>query len=121
MKIQRVFGRANFFLLCLRVTVAGGLILGGGAMAFVATSPSSQIGKTETAKSKSHSPPARSQIFANRLETLLSVGEGGEAGPKRGAAEEAYADRAYPARAIDAATARAAANAAVTPFTRSQQ
>ena len=112
MKIQRVFGRPNFILLCLRVTVAGGLILSGGAMAFVATSPSLRIGKTETDKNKSHPPPARSQIFASRLETLLSVGEGGEAGPKRSAEGEAYANRAYPARAIDAATARAAANAA---------
>src|SRR4029077_8749596 len=51
------------------------------------------------------------------FQTLAGIGNGGE-GPFDGGAQEAYDNRAYPKRWIDAATARGAANAAVAVSSR---
>ena len=84
------------------------------AMVLVAASPSgtSLLGKSDgKAKVGREANAIRSKVIANRLETLLGIGNGGE-GPFDGAAQEAYDNRAYPKRWIDAATAQRAGNAA---------
>jgi hypothetical protein len=83
-------------------------------MALVAANPSgpSVFGKSDgKAKVGPVANAVRSKVFASHLQTLLGFGNGGE-GPFDGAAQEAYDNRAYPERWIDAATAQRAANAA---------
>jgi hypothetical protein len=90
------------------------------AMVLVAANPSGSLlsgksdGKRKVARS---ADTAHSKIPASRLRTLLGIGNGGE-GPADGAAQEAYDNRAYPKRWIDAATTQAAAKAAATVHTR---
>src|SRR5207248_9915521 len=55
---------------------------------------------------------AHSGAVARHFQTLLEIVHGGE-GPFDGAAQEAYYNRDYPGRWIDAGTSGAAANAAV--------
>jgi hypothetical protein len=83
-------------------------------MVLVSANPSSPflLGKSDgPAKSRIAANTVHSKIFASDLQTLLGFGNGGEASFD-GAAQEAYDNRAYPKRWIDAATAQRAANAA---------
>jgi hypothetical protein len=92
------------------------LISAATAMVLVAANPSGPFlsGKSGgKAKVSRDANAVRSKIVASRLQTLLGIGNGGE-GPFDGAAQEAYDNRAYPNRWIDAATAQRAAHAAVT-------
>ena len=85
------------------------------AMALVAANPfgPSLFGKSDgKAKVARDANAIRSRASASRLHALLDIGNGGE-GPFDGAAQEAYDNRAYPKRWIDAKTAQVAANAAV--------
>src|ERR1700730_182955 len=115
MKSSRQFNCSSSVLSHLRIVTAVTLMSAAAAMVLVAANPS---GPSPFAKSDGQSKvgrdtkPVRSRIFAKRLETLLGIGNGGE-GPFDGAAQEAYDNRAYPKRWIDATTAGAAANAAV--------
>src|ERR1700730_2607873 len=114
MKSSRQFNCSSSVLSHLRIVTAVTLMSAAAAMVLVAANPS---GPSPFAKSDGQSKvgrgtkPVRSRIFAKRLETLLGIGNGGE-GPFDGAAQEAYDNRAYPKRWIDAATAQKAAHAA---------
>ena len=114
MKNSRGFTQPNCVFSFLRFGSGVTLVSAAAAMAFVATktplpgTPNSHVKASRDARF------ARSGAVARHFQTLLDIGEGGESGAKGGAAQEAYANRAYPARGIDAATARTAANAADT-------
>jgi hypothetical protein len=80
-------------------------------MALVAANPS---GPSLVGKSDGKAKPRRvanSDVLRKHFQTLAGIGNGGE-GPFDGAAQEAYDNRAYPKRWIDAGAAKAAANAA---------
>src|SRR5439155_14832746 len=115
MKTSRWFSRPNSFLSTLRITIAGSLLIGGMAMAFVAAKTSSLLSLGTSYRKTEAKPEARftrSVAFTNRFQTLLSFGNGGEEGPGDGAAQEAYSNQAYPATWIAAAQQKAAANPA---------
>ncbi len=88
------------------------LMSAAAAMALVAANPSgpSLFGKSD-GKPKARLV-ANTDALRKHFQTLAGIGNGGE-GPFDGAAQEAYDNRAYPQRWIDAATAQGAANAAV--------
>ena len=114
MKTPRQFSRSNSLILHLRRLIAGALILAAVGMTLIAANPSSSslLGKSGgNRKPKLVRDISYSKAFANRLQTLLRIGNGGE-GPFDAASQEAYDNRAYPNRWIDAATARSAASAA---------
>jgi hypothetical protein len=115
MKSPGSFSRSNRVVSHLRIAAAVTLMSAAAAMALIAANPSgpSLFGKSD-AKTKlgRNANAALSGASKKRLQTVLDIGNGGE-GPFDGAAQEAYDNRAYPKRWIDAATAQAAANAAV--------
>src|SRR6202011_1498841 len=115
MKSPGSFSRSNRVLSYLRIATAVTLMFAAAAMALVAANPSgpSLFGKWDgKAKVGRDANAVGSDAFRKHLQTLLDIGNGGE-GPFDGAAQEAYDNRAYPKRWIDAGTARGAANAAV--------
>src|SRR6202043_3139704 len=115
MKSPGSFSRSNRVLSYLRIATAVTLMSAAAAMALVAANPfgPSLFGKSDgKAKVARDANAIRSRASASRLHALLDIGNGGE-GPFDGAAQEAYDNRAYPKRWIDAKTAQVAANAAV--------
>lgn len=98
----------------LRVAAAVTLVSAAAAMALVAANPSgpSLFRKSDgKANAGRNANVGRPMALTKHFETLLGIGKGGE-GPFDGAAQEAYDNRAYPRRWIDAATADRAAKAA---------
>jgi hypothetical protein len=83
-------------------------------MALVAANPSgSSLAAKSDQKTKlsSKTTSVVSKVLTKQLETLIHIGNGGEAG-KDSADQQAYEDRAFPATSIAAAQQNAAANAA---------
>src|ERR1700732_4446947 len=114
MKSPGSFSRSNRVLSYLRIATVVTLMSAAAAMALVAANPSgpSLFGKSDgKAKVGRDADAVRYKAFPSRLHALLDIGNGGE-GPFDGAAQEAYDNRAYPKRWIDATTSRTAANAA---------
>src|SRR6266487_5996140 len=88
MKTQPSFSRIRFFSL-VRITSASVLLTAAAAMAFVAVKPSSPLLSKSDSKLNQH----RIQLFKNKI---AMPGPEREGGPTAGA-QEAYANRAYPA------------------------
>ena len=125
MKSDRWLSR-NRILLCLRLATAGTFVCTAAAMAFVAAKPSGPLVAKSDGKgdAKFAAKSVRSNAFASHLRTLhrdlfetslgkLSVsGEPEASRIHNGRAQEAYDNRAYPKKWIDATQQVAAANAA---------
>ena len=113
MKAPYRFSRSNSALSHVRIAIASALVITAAGMAFVAAKSSSPTllgksnGKGEARQGTRFAHPA---AFNSHLRTILDIGNG--EGPFDGASQEAYDNRAYPKRWIDAPTAQAAANAA---------
>ncbi len=88
MKTPPSFSRIRFFSL-VRITSASVLLTAAAAMAFVAVKPSSPLLSKSDSKLNQH----RIQLFKNKI---AMPGPEREGGPTAGA-QEAYANRAYPA------------------------
>jgi hypothetical protein len=116
MKTPHSFSR-NRFSLFLRFTIAGVLLFAAAAMAFVAVNPSGllAVGKSNSKGiGKPDSRLARSRVLSDHLRTLLgrSDEKNGEGSRLDGPAQEAYDNKAYPAKSIAVAQQRAASNSA---------
>ena len=93
MKTPHLFSQTRFFS-TLRFTIAGTLLFAAVAMAFVAVNPYSPfIAKPEGKNVASKFKQNRVQLFRNKI---AMPGPEREGGPTAGA-QEAYANRAYPA------------------------
>src|SRR6266568_2346178 len=122
MKVNRWFTR-NRLLSQLRIATAGTLISAAVAMAFVAAKTSSPLLSGKSG-GKGEASSVRSNAFASHLRTLhrdlfeTSLGKLSQSGEpessriNNGRAQEAYDNRAYPKKWIEAAQQLTAANAA---------
>src|SRR6266853_3709828 len=108
MKTTRWFTRPT--LSYLRIAVAGTLLSAALAMAFVAAKTSPSHAKIST----SHLRPRHGDVFETSLGKLSQSGEPEASRIHNGRAQEAYDNRAYPKKWIDAAQQVTAANAANT-------
>src|SRR5436190_4538046 len=126
MKTPRWFTR-NHLSSYLRVAIGVTLTSAAAAMAFVAANNSNpslsgkSAGKGEAKLAKLEMRSVRNKALANHFKTLIGRNKSsGEALPIDGLAQEAYDNRAYPAKWIAPAqrkNARAAANAILTKST----
>src|SRR5437762_1566964 len=126
MKTPRWF-TCNHLLSYLRIATAVTLTSAAAAMAFVAANNSNpslsgkSAGKGEAKLAKLEMRSVRNKALANHFKTLIGRNKSsGEASPIDGLAQEAYDNRAYPAKWIAPAqrkNARAAANAILTKST----
>src|SRR5258708_6670398 len=91
MKTPHSVSQTRFFL-TLRFTIVGTLLFAAVAMAFVAVNPPF-IAKSESKNAVNKSKQNRVQLFRNKI---AMPGPEREGGPTAGA-QEAYANRAYPA------------------------
>jgi hypothetical protein len=109
MKTPRWFTR-NRFSSHLRIATAVTLTSAAAAMAFVAAKTSPSHAKIST----SHLRPRHGDVFETSLGKLSQSGEPEASRIHNGRAQEAYDNRAYPKKWIDAAQQVTAANAANT-------
>jgi hypothetical protein len=108
MKSTRSQTYRNRLVSNLRIAITGTLISAGAAMAFVAAkTPTSHV-KTST----SHLRRLHRDAFETSLGQLSQSGEPEASGHHNGRAQEAYDNRAYPKKWIEAAQQLGAANAA---------
>ena len=102
--------RLNRLPSLLRIFAAGALVSAAAAMAFVAVKPSTSTGHAKISMSRF------STLHGEALETSLGATRSGEPDPSlrihNGRSQQAYDDRAYPRKWIDAAQQITAANAA---------
>src|SRR6266446_8480535 len=109
MKANRWFTR-NRLLSHLRIATAGTLISAAAAMAFVAAKTSTTPAKTSVSQLRA----LHRDAFETSLGGLSVSGEPESTRIHNGRAQEAYDNRAYPKKSIDAAQQLVAANAANT-------
>src|SRR5438876_5923140 len=109
MTTPRSFTR-NYFLSQVRIATAVTLISAAAAMAFVAAKTSTSTGHAKISMSRFRA------LHQDPFETLAGVGRSGEPESSKkihdGRAQQAYDDRAYPKKFIEAAQQITAANAA---------
>src|SRR5437870_3121877 len=109
MKTPRSF-TGNYFLSQVRIATAVTLISAAAAMAFVAAKTSTSTGHAKISMSRFRA------LHQDPFETLAGVGRSGEPESSKkihdGRAQQAYDDRAYPKKFIEAAQQATAANAA---------
>src|SRR5438034_7095565 len=112
MKPTHWFTRSNSVRSYLRLATAGTLISAAAAMAFVAAKTSTSTSHEKT--SASHFKRPHRELFETSLGKLSQSGEPEGSRIHNGRAQEAYDNRAYPKKWIDAAQQVTAANAANT-------
>jgi hypothetical protein len=110
MKSDHSFSLRNRFFSIVRIATVGTLISAAAAMAFVAAKTSPSHAKIST----SHLRPRHGDVFETSLGKLSQSGEPEASRIHNGFAQEAYDNRAYPKKWIDAAQQVTAANAANT-------
>src|SRR5438034_2935993 len=110
MKPTHWFTRSNSVRSYLRLATAGTLISAAAAMAFVAAKTSTSTSHEKT--SASHFKRLHRELFETSLGKLSQSGEPEGSRIHNGRAQEAYDNRAYPRKWIEAAQQLTAANAA---------